>query len=197
MKKILMLMFGICLISLVSASDYLGTQWEDVNIVETCTVEGFPCPSDFLCNITISNPNNELIVLNSPMTRNDTIYNYTFTSTDYLGDYDINIYCSNVTLSGNSESSLTITTTGQNPNLRITIFLLVIALGIFILALYLKSHAIGFTSGILFSIGGTYLMIYGLGDVADMYTRSIAFVILTFGIFVTLIAGIEWLEDLD
>lgn len=195
-KLLLTFIIGIFLISSITASDYLGTQWEDINIVETCTVNGFPCPNDFLCNITISNPNNELIVLNSPMTRNDTIYNYTFLSTDYLGDYDINIYCDNVTLSGNSESSLTITTTGQNPNLRITIFLLVIALGIFMLALHLKSHAIGFISGVLFSITGTYLMIYGLGDVADMYTRAIALVVLTFGIFVTLVSSIEWLEDL-
>ena len=198
MKKLLLaLIMGIFLLTLVSAESYRGTQYEDVNIVETCVVNGFPCPNDFLCNITISNPDNDLIVLNIPMERNDTIYNYTFVSTDILGNYDINVYCSNVTLSGNAESSLEITTTGREPKVMITLLLLLSALVLFVLALYLKNHAMGFIAGVMFLISGVYLMIYGLGDVSDMYTRTIALVVIAFGSFITLIAGWEWLDDLS
>ena len=128
MKKIILtIMFGIFLLTLVSASSYIGTQYKNVNIVETCVVNGFPCPSDFLCNITVINPDRDVVVLNFPMERNDTIYNYTFTSTDLLGNYDMNVYCSNLTLSGNAESSLEITTTGRavNPTLVIIIFIII------------------------------------------------------------------------
>ena len=184
-------------ISLVSATEYIGRQYEDINIVDTCVVSGFPCPASYLCNITISDPDQKLIILNQPMTRNDTVYNYTFTVTDVLGYYAVNIYCDNSTFSGNEESTLWVTTTGREPNVMITILLLICSLGLFLLALYLKNHAIGFISGILFVIAGVYIMIYGLGDLADMYTRSIALVVIAFGAFVTLLAGIEWLEDLD
>jgi len=197
-KKIMFgLIIGMFFISVVSANSYLGTQYESMNIIETCVVNGFPCPSDFLCNITISNPDNNLIVLNSPMTKNDTIYNYTFSSTDVLGDYDINVYCSNVTLSGNAESNLVVTTTGREPNIMITIVLILCSLGLFMLALYLKNQAVGFIAGILFMIAGTHSMIYGFGDLADMYTRAIAVVIIGFGSFIVLVSGIEWLEDLS
>lgn len=197
MKRIIMcFMIGMFFISLTSATSYLGTQYEDVNIVETCVVDGFPCPSDFLCNITISNPDNDLIVLNSPMTRNDTIYNYTFTSTDVLGDYDLNVYCSNVTLSGNAESSLEITTTGRDVNPTLTIIILAVALSLFLIALFIKSHAVGFIAGILMVISGVNILVYGLTYINDMYTRSIALVILGFGLFIMLIAGWEWLSDL-
>lgn len=202
LKKVILILFvGMFLLSMVSADSiepkYIGKQFEDVNIVETCVVDGFPCPSDFLCNITIANPDLDVIVLNSPMARNDTIYNYTFTSTDLLGDYNINVYCGNITLSGNEESCLKITTTGRKPNVMITVLLLLCSLGLFVLALYMHNHAIGFISGMLFLISGVYLMVTGLGDLADMYTRSIAYVIIAFGGFITLIAGYEWLLDME
>ncbi len=198
MKKILLILVStLFLITIVSATDYVGTQYENVNIVETCVVNGFPCPSDFLCNITIINPDRDVIVINIPMERNDTIYNYTFISTDVLGDYDANVYCSNVSLSGNAESRITITTTGREVNLTLTIIMLAVALGLFIIAIVIKNHAMGFVAGILFVISGVYMMIYGLTYVNDMYTRAIALVTLAFGSFVSLVAGLEWLDDLD
>jgi len=190
--SIVMLVF---LVSTISASDYLGKQYTSIDIRDNCEVDGFPCSSSYLCNITISDPDNNLLVLNSPMTRNDTVYNYTLTQTSLLGDYSLTIYCDNTTWGGNEQSILKVTTTGRTPNMMITILLLLCSLGIFLLALYLNNQAIGFISGLLFLVSGTYIMIYGLGNLADLYTRSIALVIIGFGSFVTLISGYEWLSE--
>lgn len=199
MKKILLIiMMSIFLISLTSATNYLGKQYEDVNLVEICTYDGFPCSDTFGCNITIINPDNELIILNEVMTQNETIYNYTFVSTDYLGNYAIKFYCSNVTFSGsNTESTLVITTTGREVNQTFVIIILIIALVLFLLALLIKNHATGFIAGVLMVISGINIMIYGLTYLNDMYTRSIALVVLGFGAFIMLVSSIEWLEDLD
>ena len=197
-KILLFLFIGIFFLSFVSAEPkYIGEQYEDLEITETCVVRGFPCPNDFLCNITIKDPNLDVLVLNSPMTRNDTMYNYTFVSTDILGDYKYNIFCSNLTQSGNKEETLRVTTTGREQNVMISLLLLFCSLGLFILALYMKNHAVGFLSGILFLISGVYLMLYGIGNLADLYTRSIAYVVIAFGAFITIISGIEWLEDVE
>ena len=191
-------MMSIFLISLTSATNYLGKQYEDVNLVEICTYDGFPCSDTFGCNITIINPDNELIILNEVMTQNETIYNYTFVSTDYLGNYAIKFYCSNVTFSGsNTESTLVITTTGREVNQTFVIIILIIALVLFLLALLIKNHATGFIAGVLMVISGINIMIYGLTYLNDMYTRSIALVVLGFGAFIMLVSSIEWLEDLD
>ena len=198
MKKILItIIMSMFLISMVSAVDYIGKQYEDIRIVDTCEVRGFPCDVSYLCNITISDADLNLVVLNSPMTRNDTIYNYTFADANTLGIYAGNIYCDNTTFSGNEEITIMVTTTGREPNMMITILLLLSSLGIFLLALYLKSHAIGFMSGLLFSVSGMYILIYGLGNLTDLYTQAIALVIMAFGSFVVLIAGYEWLVDID
>ena len=201
-KILILIITTLFLMTIITAIDtppatYVGKQGESVSIVETCAVRGFPCPADYLCNITISDPNLEVLILNEPMTRNDTIYNYTFTSTTLLGDYDINVYCGNLTFSGNAESDLRVTTTGREPQFKITLFLLICALVIFVLALYMKNYAIGFTSGILFLVGGVHFMVYGLQDISDMYTRAISLVIIAFGGFVTLVAGLEWLDELE
>lgn len=199
MKKILIfLLMGIFLLTVVAAEPkYVGKQYNDINLVETCVVGGFPCDASYLCNITISDPNLNVIVLNSPMTRNDTMYSYVFESTDLLGDYEYNTYCVNGTFSGNKGETLSVTTTGREQNIMIILLLLFCSLGLFLLALYMKNHAVGFLAGLLFSVSGVYAMIYGIGNLSDLYTRSIAGVIIAFGGFVTIMAGIEWLEEIE
>ena len=40
-------------------------------------------------------------------------------------------------------------------------------------------------------------MIYGFGDIADMYTRALAFITLGFGLITSIVAGYSWLEEYD
>ena len=193
---IMFIFFLITLISLTSATDYVGKQYEEVNIVEICSYEGFPCSDTFGCNITIINPDNDLIILNEVMTQNETIYNYTFAYPSTLGNYAIKFYCSNITFSGsNIESTLLVTTTGRDVDQTFVIIILLVALVLYLIALFIKNHAMGFISGILFVIAGVYILIYGLTYLNDMYTRSIALVVLGFGMFIVLIAGLEWMDE--
>ena len=199
-KLIMCLMLGLMMFTLVSAADdqHYGKQYTDVIIIETCDDDGFKCGSTYSCNITVIDPTQSVVALDILMTRNDTVYNYTLIQTDVLGDYRYKTYCGNGTFSGsNEDGTLTITTTGKKSSFAINIFLILSALGLFVLALYMKNHAIGFISGILFSITGVYTMIYGIGNLADMYTRAMAYTVIAFGGFIVLIAGYEWLSDID
>ena len=132
------------------------------------------------------------------MTHNFPTYNYTFTNTSELGDYKISVYCTNGTNSGlNSNLILQVTTTGRDPEIKLAIFMLLISLSTFILALYLKSHSIGFLAGILFTMSGIYQMAYGFGDIANLYTQAMSYIVLAFGLFIMLIAGYEWLDSME
>ncbi len=199
MKKIILtIIMGMFLLTCVSAADddYLGKQYEDVYIIETCGDSGEPCDATFLCNITIIDPLQKVIVLNIPMERNDTIYNYTLTDTDELGIYKIKTYCGNGTFNGESiDGRLEVTTTGKDVDSTLTIIILVIAFVLFLIGLVIKNNSIGFISGILFLISGIYIMIYGFTYVADMYTRAIALVILGFGMIIILTAGYDWIGN--
>lgn len=200
-KKILLtFIFSMFLLSFTSAvsPDYIAEYCSSVDIKETCTVDGFPCDDSYSCNITIINPNLEVVVRDGEMTRNFPIYNYTFSNTTILGDYTIHIYCTNTTLGGyDRDITLEITTTGREPEIKLSIFMLLVSLVAFILALYLKNYAVGFISGILFLITGIYLIVYGFGDVANMYTQAMAYVILAFGMFIMLVSGYEWMDSMS
>ena len=199
-KLIICLMMGIVLLTFVNAgdSDYIGKQWEHISIIETCSDDGFQCDATYTCNITVVDPDHDVIVLNQAMTRNDTIYNYTLTDTEELGIYKIKTYCGNVTFSGeNLDGTLDITTTGRTSQFKINLFLVLGGLLLFGLAVYLRSHALGLLSGFLFLIAGVYFMIYGLGDMSDLYTRSIAGIIIALGAVVTISAGYEWLKEVE
>ncbi len=193
-------MLGIFLLSSISAldADYIGKQYETLNLFETCEVNGFACDSSFVCEITVIDSDHNVLVLNESMTRNETIYNYTLTNTSLLGEYLAPVYCNNITLSGkNPDGKITITTTGRAPHIKLMIFLLISAFILFVLSIYIQNHAIGFTAGALFLLTGIYLIIYGFGDIRDVYTQSLAWVIIGLGLFITIVASVEWLEEFD
>jgi len=176
--------------------DYISAYYTDVNISEVCEAESFPCDAAFGCNITVTNPLEEVVVRDAPMTRNFPDYVYTFTNTSILGDYKVKVYCTNGTYKGlNDDIILHVTTDGKPESIKMQLFLLIVSLIAFLLALYLKSHPIGFISGVLFVITGIYMMAYGFGDIANLYTQSMAYVVLAFGLFIILIAGYEWLDE--
>lgn len=195
-----MMMFtaACCLVS-ATDDDYMGQQYMDIDLIETCSDDGFACDDTYSCNITITNPNQDVIVLNLPMTRNDTIYNYTLTNTDVLGIYKIKTFCGNGTFSGESiDGRLEVTTTGNTfDTLKLIIFLIVGAIILLLIGIYLRNHAIGFLAGTLFLVAGVYMMIYGFGNMADLYTRTIAVIVIGLGALFVIAAGLEWLQELD
>jgi len=203
MKKLLIIMIGMFLISFASAAvegnyDYLAQYYTDVNITETCEAEGFPCDNTFGCNITIINPIEQVVVRDATMTKSFPNYIYSFTNTSELGNYKISVYCTNGTFKGlNDEIILKVTTNGNPESIKVQIFMLLISLVVFILALYLRSHPIGFIAGVLFLLTGIYQMAYGFGDIANMYTQAMAYIVIAFGMFIMLIAGIEWISDME
>jgi len=193
-------MIGMFLISFASAAiegnyDYITAYYTEVNITETCEVNGFPCDNTFGCNITIINPLEQVVVRDNLMTRNFPNYAYTFTNTSELGNYKISVYCTNGTGSGlNDELVLKVSTNGKPDTIKVQIFMLVIALIAFVLATYLKNPGFGFTAGVLFMVTGIYLMVYGFGDIADLYTRTMAWIVLAFGLIIVIVSGVEWLD---
>ena len=85
-----------------------------VNVFESCEIGGFACDSNFICNITIIDPQESILVLNQEMTRNSTLYNYTLTTEQslILGEYRTDICCTNVSDSECSEFFYEITPSG-------------------------------------------------------------------------------------
>jgi hypothetical protein len=136
---------------------------------------------------------------NQLATHEGNTWNYNFNNTLGLGTYTIYGYSSNGTTNydeyfiGNFE----VTSTGIKNNDKIPIYLLAFSLIIVTLGFIFKSPPVGFFSGILFIITGTYLMIYGFGDIADLYTRAFAFIVIAFGLLMTFIGIMSFFDEDD
>lgn len=95
-KKLFFLFVLVFLVGLVSASaPKLGTfkQNNEIELIQTCTINGTFCDS---CNITsIDYPNGTRIISDIEMTKRNGDFNYTLTDnyTTVLGNYKVNGYC--------------------------------------------------------------------------------------------------------
>jgi hypothetical protein len=103
----LFVMIFTLLISMVSADELISLKptynYKFGNIVDIknpCYFNGANCPSTALCNITVYNPDNSILVDNQQMTYNPTYFNYTLPDTNYsMGSYTCDMGC---TFGGNS-----------------------------------------------------------------------------------------------
>jgi len=186
MKKLmLILILSVLMISFTSA--FLGTIKENecVNIKTILNTTSVNISS-------ISYPNSTIIITEQPMTKVGHTFNYSFCNTNTIGIYIYDYYDSEGNVYVND---FEITSTGKSSNNKIPIYLLISGLVLLILGYLFESPPIGFFSGILFILVGTFLMIYGFENITDLYTRGFALVIIGFGMTISFLAGYSWLDE--
>ena len=197
MKKILIiLMLGIFLISLASAEiQTLGTfkRFDCVNLKQShgnCTYN----------NISIvSYPDSSRALSENVMTKIGTNYNYTFCNTSELGEYIVDgfgdVDGEKVTWTYN----LFITETGKEDvsvlNNPLLIILMAMALIFLMVGIKTGTVWLGFMSATMFLLGGIYMTIYGLNDIANMYTQGMGITIIGVGITILFVSIHEGFSD--
>jgi len=183
-KIYLILIFSIALISLTSASS-LGVfkQNDCVSLYQLCA------NCTYVNISSVSYPNSTVLNINTIMTKSNVDYNYTFCETSIIGDYNYKVCGDKDGIFQCESISFIITPTGDNRGFGIFL-VLVFASMILFTAAYLLDFEWGiFLSGILFILSGIYSMIYGIADLADLYTRGIAVILIGIG-FVFIVASL-------
>lgn len=203
-KKILLtltiFLMGIFLLSFAQAAEESLTfkQHEIIDLKLPCSYNGANCDNSAVCNISIMFPNGTFMVENQPMTNTGNgMPNYTLPTSGIIGIYNYKQNCIQSGLSAADPGTFEITTTGMSADSKLPIFLIIFAVVLLIFGLVLENPMMGFFSGILFIMIGMYLMIYGFGDIADLYTRAFALILLTLGMTITIMAGFSWMDDYD
>ena len=196
MKKILLaFVFGMFFLSLASASiENLGTvqQYDCIVLKQTCD----DCSYNNITSVSFPNRTTDALSIEVEMTKDGTEYNYTFCNTSALGTYIVNG-------KGDTDGRDTwnykfnVTTTGGESNIVIPIFLLIGGMVLFGFGVGLKNPTFGFFSGIIFLMVGMYTMIYGFGDIADLYTQAFALVVLGFGMLTVVLSGYSWMDEYE
>lgn len=146
MKIFMLLIVLITFTNFVHASEpeFIAQPNSIINVFENCKVNGFACDSAFNCNITITNPNQSIIVLNRQMTRDQTIYNYTLniSQTNLVGTYKNTVNCQNLTNAGSRDFDFLLTASGFTFETSDAILYTLIIIGSFLLFLFFLYLAI-------------------------------------------------------
>jgi len=195
---ILPLIFLMAILPIVSSAvDYLGTesigtfkQGECMNIIQTCST----CTYVNLSRVLY--PNSGPALGEVKMTKTGTYYNYTFCNTGYLGVYSVNGHGD---LDGREEVfayTFSITPAGgAENNTTIFIILSVIAIVLLLLSFIFHNYIFSVIAGFAFLGTGVYGMIYGFGDITNLYTRIIAYIIIALGGIITIVSALDLLKE--
>jgi len=187
-KILISFIFGIILFSMTSvlALESQGTfkQYEEVRIAQVCDT------ATYITISSITYPNSTVAMNNTNMTSAGSgEFYYLFNLTDKLGKYDVR------GISDGCEKTFAtyfeLTPFGE---LGVLIFLIIFSFGFIGAGMGLKIPVLGFIGSILLILAGMYVMIYGLSDVANLYTRGIAMSLLGVGFILIIASSYEWLS---
>jgi len=111
-----------------------------------------------------------------------------------LGQHSLYIWCNGSAFGGEAKETFEVTPAGftsalDSANYKLFILLILISVGLFLLAYLLDSDWMIFLSGILWILTGMYGMIYGIGNLANLYTQGVSGILIAVGL-VFLIASI-------
>ena len=189
---IIILCAALFIIPLVSATDSLGVykQYECLQLVQVCS-------NCSMVNVTsVVYPDTTSALSQVAMQKTGTYYNYTFCKTTKLGEYTVTGFGD---LDGTNEVFLyTFSITpagGAENNTTLFIILTIASIVLFVLAFVFKNYIFSILSGFLFLVTGMYGMFYGFGDITNLYTRIISYVIIGFGAIVTIVSAIDLIRE--
>jgi len=168
MKKIIIAMMIIMIISIVGAATY--KQGEDINLKVPCTNAGSYCSDSSICNLTTMYPNETILLNNQEMTNQIAFHNYTFNASDIniVGEYKNIMMCKDGAYNGTSTFTFDITLSGtEEPEGKsyILVGILIIIFGVSCVFLYLSDKMIEPGFKIFFLLAA---FIFILGTVAIM-----------------------------
>lgn len=117
-KKFLFLFLFLLVVPLVYAGEFPDPTFQvntKAEIIRACSDRGFPCGSNFECNLTLSYPNGEIMLDSQKMTNNGSYRNITIPQglNNKLGYHQAIMTCNNVSNAGTDIFNVVVTADGE------------------------------------------------------------------------------------
>lgn len=184
-----MLFLGVFLLSFVAAAEpsFRVKEFGPFDLKVSCENQGDFCSTGAYCNLTTSYPNSTILVDNKFMTNlNNGYFNYALAGSQNspTGLYTARATCTDGIYSATTTFTYEVTPTGDDRENTFTLFLilLIVSALIFVGGYFLDSDWMIFFGGILWILTGMYGMIYGIGSLANLYTRAISGIFIAMGL---------------
>jgi len=186
LRGILIIAIFLILISgmLIGVASALETYKQNtpIDLKFTCTLNNAIPSASTTYNITIDYPNGTTFINNQLATpKGQGLFNYT-TTFKKVGTYKVLEFCYDSPYSYSNTEEIEIKST----SLTFLIFIYALAIIFFISTLIVDEEFLVYISGVLFLVGGIYIMINGLEDINDLYSRTISYVSVGIGMLFTI-----------
>lgn len=182
-----MIIFILLTINFIQAEiGFFGTfkKGSCINLKQTCYNDSISQCS-FNKILEVIDPEGLTAISNISMVTSDKMtYTYNFCNATKIGTYIVQGVGDGDINEPNWNYDFSVTTTGNSSPNSIPLFFFLGGIIILIIAFIFKNEYFGLFSGFLFIVAGIYMMIYGLGIIADDYTRIIAYISLGLGIII-------------
>lgn len=195
-KIFLIFILGLLITGIASAKTF--QQWNDVNLTEPVTLNGYP-DSNVDCNITIFNPDHLLLEGFEPMVyySDSGEYNYLLDSgkTGELGDYDYDIFCTNGNLNKTESFSFTITPTGNDGLLGFYFLIILLSYGVMIFGAWKHDITITLLGTLALYFVGIWVLFFGIDVFKNYLTDAFAFITIGVAAYLSIVMANEYIID--
>lgn len=192
-RQFVILAMLITMISLVSASSFTFKQNDYVNYHFICLdTSGNYCSTATPLTISIDDRNGTNIISNDSMTPNPTYFNYSLPTSNVGNGFHVLIVANGN--NATSEFTYDVTPTGDNRGYAFAIFIGLLGFILLGFGLFQRNEYLGLFAGFMFIIVGIYTMIYGFGNLADVYTRMVAYISIGLGLIISFASMIEMFD---
>lgn len=189
-----LIILALLLIPVVSAqtNEFVFKQFDPVDLKVVCYNNGY-CSSASACNISVYDPENEIVINNGLMTNQNSYHNYTLTGTQTSvnGEYDVLGFCQDGTYSDIIDFTFVITPSGYTNLLGFFIIIIVLLYTITFVGAYFENPPLVLMGGMGLIILSTYLLLNGIDIYRDTITETIAIITLGIGAYFSITAGLK------
>jgi len=189
------MIFLMAILPLSSASiGNLGTfkQGECINLLQTCA----DCTYNNVSSVTQPDGVTGMGLVTA-MSKSGLEYTLQFCNTTKSGTYNVNGYGDPGYVVTKWNYNFDITPTGSESNTIFFVTLILIVTGLILLGFVFNNYIFAFFGGLVFLIVGIYSMIYGYGDVTNLYSRMISVVLIGLGALITMLSSLDLLGSFD
>lgn len=203
-KNLVIGMIGImCVMTILSAIEvekgYTFKQNTEINLKRTCYFNGTYCDISTRCNITITDRDNNNILINSIMgntTINYPNWNKSLSKNNNLliGVYKDDMTCCNINGCGSETFYHEITPSGEKNVLGLMIILFILGYGITLAGAWSRNIPTTIIGGMGMMILGLYTLNNGIDVYRNFATQFFSIVTSAMGGYWTFVAGMELIE---
>lgn len=170
------------------------------DIQRPCFNNGSFCSPTATCNITITRPDGNSLLVGQPMNNKITYFNRTLSKseTTSLGYYPSIMVCADGSVSGEDTFRLLVTPSGFDDNstgqLILLSFMGILSLGMIMWGFHIQDGWVVMFGAMLMFVGGLYTLLYGVANYRNTITEWGSIITLSIAGYISFRAALELMD---